>query len=60
MTININLFSLPRFCRLYQRNEYLQHVLIPMGGNSYTVETDDTTEIRRLFCANRIRYTVSD
>lgn len=60
MTLNIKLFSLSRFCRLYQRNEYLQQALIPMGGNSYTVDTDDTAEIRRLFVANRIRYTVSD
>lgn len=57
MTININMFSLSRFLDLYDKNEYLQKVLIPVGGNSYSVETDDTTEIRRLFVANRIKYT---
>lgn len=60
MTLNIRLFSLPRFSRPYQKNEYLQQVLIPKGGNSYTVEKDDTTEIRRLFIAHRIKFTVSD
>lgn len=51
------MFSLSRFLDLYDKNEYLQKVLIPVGGNSYSVETDDTTEIRRLFVANRIKYT---
>lgn len=57
MKLYIRFGSLAKFQDLFDSSEYLQKVLIPVGGNSYSVETDDTTEIRRLFVANRIKYT---
>lgn len=60
MKLYVNIFRLGRFLTLHSESEYLRRVLVHQDGNVYFIETDDTTEIRRLFVAIRIRYTVSD
>jgi len=43
---------------LHSESEYLRRVLVHQDGNVYFIETDDTTEIRRLLDSRKIKYTI--
>ena len=58
MKLYIMFFSLAKFQRLYDNNEYLQSVLSLNDGNCWYIETDDTSEIRRLLNGRSIKYKI--
>ena len=58
MKLYVNIFKLWRFLTLQSDSEYLRRVLVHQEGNVYFIETDDTTEIRRLLDSSKIKYTI--
>ena len=58
MKLYVNIFKLGRFLTLHSESEYLRRVLVHQDGNVYIIETDDTTEIRRLLDSRKIKYTI--
>ncbi len=58
MKLYVNIFKLGRFLTLHSESEYLRRVLVHQDGNVYFIETDDTTEIRRLLDSSKIKYTI--
>lgn len=58
MKLYVNIFKLGRFLTLHSESEYLRRVLVHQDGNVYFIETDDTTEIRRLLDSRNIKYTI--
>lgn len=58
MKLYVNIFRLGRFLTLHSESEYLRRVLVHQDGNVYFIETDDTTEIRRLLDSRKIKYTI--
>jgi len=60
MKLYIRFGSLARFQKLYDGSEYLQTVLAPTRSNVYLIETDDTSEIRRLLKSRNINHEISD
>lgn len=58
MKLYVNIFRLGRFLTLHSESEYLRRVLVHQDGNVYFIETDDTTEIRRLLDSQKIKYTI--
>jgi hypothetical protein len=58
MKLYVNIFKLGRFLTLHSESEYLRRVLVHQDGNVYFIETDDTTEIRRLLDSRKIKYTI--
>lgn len=43
---------------MHSESEYLRRVLVHQDGNVYFIETDDTSEIRRLLDSQKIKYTI--
>jgi hypothetical protein len=58
MKLYVNIFKLGLFLTLHSESEYLRRVLVHQDGNVYFIETDDTTEIRRLLDSRKIKYTI--
>lgn len=58
MKLYVNIFKLGRFLTLHSESDYLRRVLVHQDGNVYFIETDDTTEIRRLLDSQKIKYTI--
>ena len=58
MKLYIMFFSLAKFRELYDESEYLQSVLSLNNGNCWYIETDDTSEIRRLLNGRSIKYKI--
>ncbi len=57
MRLTVNFFDALKFEELRDSNEYLTNVLTPIDG-VWLIETNDTREIERLLCKNRIRYNI--
>ena len=58
MKLYIMFFSLTKFRELYDESEYLQSVLSLNDGNCWYIETDDTSEIRRLLNGRSIKHKI--
>jgi len=58
MKLHIIFFSLAKFRELYDESEYLQSVLSLNDGNCWYIETDDTSEIKRLLNGRDIKYKI--
>lgn len=58
MMLHIMFFSLAKFRELYDESEYLQSVLSLNNGNCWYIETDDTSEIKRLLNGRNIKHKI--
>ena len=58
MKLYIMFFSLAKFRELYDESGYLQFVLSLNDGNCWYIETDDTSEIKRLLKGGNIKYKI--
>ncbi len=60
MKLTINLFDIPKLDKLMDENEFIRKLLTPLNGYWF-VESNSNEKIRemkRLFAAKRIRYTI--